>query len=569
MGLTNFLTYSYTVSAYDAAGNVSNKCSAVRITTPTDVGAIYYVDQTHPQASDTNPGTQAQPWLTIQNGMSKVSAGDTIIVRKGTYNEAVTTSVDGAPGLPIKIKACPGEKVVVDRFWFNHSYYKIEGFDILATRYAAVYIREGRSNIEITGNTINVENGDDVFAINCPGGANAHSTNNLIIRNNIFGPSVTTGIYCIRLRGYNHLVDGNIFNYWNGYDAIIMQARESIISNNVFNSISHWEGTENHPDCIQVNAEKNSMQNDVIVENNVFKNCSGQGIRMYQKPSNNQYCPNWTIQDNLFINMGAKALQTRGDNCRVYNNLFYLSTVNTSHPLGFLSDNTNSTANNNLFIGCGSNPDSRSHGWWNDDTAVPIEHRNNFVAGHPSSGYMAKSEFVESTGINGGDPMLKNAHVDWVWADDNGDDYDGSNCSFEVNEADIHKFKANDFVEYSSFINGADGVARKIVSIEGNVVYFEPHIAGYTSPDCGVKKPGYFSDGDVCNVFILLWGEQDWQPGDTIFPDYSTSRTELQYHMEGKDTRNSSNGDLERGATYYIADGECVWNIGAYEFDAQ
>ncbi|NLB82245.1 MAG: hypothetical protein GX800_11705 [Clostridiaceae bacterium] len=497
--------------------------TATPIATPTPVitGEYYYVNQTHPEASDSNPGTQAQPWLTIQNGMANVRAGDTLIVQAGIYEEAVTTIVEGTKSLPVTIKAYPGDKVVVDRFWVSRSHYKIEGFDILGSRYAAIYIKEGTSNVEISGNTINVINAENVSAINCPGGAYGQSTNGLIIKNNTFGPSVEADTFCIRLRGYNHLVTQNTFNYWNGRDSIIMQARESVISNNIFNSISHWEGTAMHPDCIQVDVEADSTQNDVIVENNIFRNCSGQGIRMYQNASNNQHCPNWVIRNNLFINMGAKALQARGDNCRVYNNLFYLSTVNTSHPLGFLSDNTNSISNNNLFIGCGSNPNSGNQGWWNEDPSVPIEHDGNFVAGHPSSGYMSKDRFIESTGINGGDPMLVNAHVDWVWADDNGDDYNGSNSSFEVNEGDINKFNVNEFIEYSSFINGADGVARKIISIEGNIVHFEPCITGYTPPDCGVEKPGYFADGDICNMLIMLWGEQDWQSGDTIVPDFS------------------------------------------------
>ncbi len=36
----------------------------------------------------------------------------------------------------------------------------------------------------------------------------------------------------------------------------------------------------------------------------------------------------------------------------------------------------------------------------------------------------------------------------------------------------------NEFIEYSPFVLGADGVARKIVSIEGNIVHLEPYIPG-------------------------------------------------------------------------------------------
>lgn len=46
--------------------------------------ATYYVDQAHPQASDSNAGTEALPWRTLQRAMSVV-AGDTVYVKNGTY----------------------------------------------------------------------------------------------------------------------------------------------------------------------------------------------------------------------------------------------------------------------------------------------------------------------------------------------------------------------------------------------------------------------------------------------------------------------------------------------------
>ncbi|HKV39197.1 MAG TPA: hypothetical protein VJX67_08285 [Blastocatellia bacterium] len=34
---------------------------------------------------DSNPGTFAQPWLTLQHGVDTISPGDTILVESGTY----------------------------------------------------------------------------------------------------------------------------------------------------------------------------------------------------------------------------------------------------------------------------------------------------------------------------------------------------------------------------------------------------------------------------------------------------------------------------------------------------
>src|SRR5215217_7462682 len=45
--------------------------------------ATYYVATT---GSDANPGSQSQPFRTIDKGVSMLHAGDTLYIRGGTYN---------------------------------------------------------------------------------------------------------------------------------------------------------------------------------------------------------------------------------------------------------------------------------------------------------------------------------------------------------------------------------------------------------------------------------------------------------------------------------------------------
>jgi hypothetical protein len=55
--------------------------------------ATYYVDKSHPQASDSNAGTsESLPWRTIQKAASTVVAGDTVFVKTGTYYQTRTGS---------------------------------------------------------------------------------------------------------------------------------------------------------------------------------------------------------------------------------------------------------------------------------------------------------------------------------------------------------------------------------------------------------------------------------------------------------------------------------------------
>ena len=77
--------------------------------------AIYFVDGPARNASDDNPGTEAQPWKTIARAGSaeELAAGDTVLIKTGVYREHAKIRVSGEPGRPITFAAAPGAKVVV------------------------------------------------------------------------------------------------------------------------------------------------------------------------------------------------------------------------------------------------------------------------------------------------------------------------------------------------------------------------------------------------------------------------------------------------------------------------
>jgi hypothetical protein len=56
---------------------------------PPTTNNTYYVATT---GNDTNPGTQSQPWRTIQHAADTAQAGDTVIVKAGTYNELIEST---------------------------------------------------------------------------------------------------------------------------------------------------------------------------------------------------------------------------------------------------------------------------------------------------------------------------------------------------------------------------------------------------------------------------------------------------------------------------------------------
>jgi len=66
--------------------------------------ATYYVAT---NGNDSNPGTEAQPWRTLQKAAASVQAGDTVRIRAGNYFVGKTWTIDRArtPGNPITYRA--------------------------------------------------------------------------------------------------------------------------------------------------------------------------------------------------------------------------------------------------------------------------------------------------------------------------------------------------------------------------------------------------------------------------------------------------------------------------------
>ncbi len=100
----------------------------------------FYVSTT---GSDSNPGTQAAPWRTVQHAADTVHAGGTVNVRGGIYEELLTIRASGnATDGSITFRSYPGETAILDATHFtpsdrqgvltihNQSFVRIEGFEI-------------------------------------------------------------------------------------------------------------------------------------------------------------------------------------------------------------------------------------------------------------------------------------------------------------------------------------------------------------------------------------------------------------------------------------------------------
>jgi hypothetical protein len=133
--------------------------------------STFYVSTT---GDDSNPGTQAAPWRTVQHAADVVSAGSTVNVRGGVYEELVTIKASGnANDGYITFRSYPGETAVLDATHFaatgrsgiltilNKSYVRIEGFELRNYRTAehrltplGISVMGAGSHIELLKNNV-------------------------------------------------------------------------------------------------------------------------------------------------------------------------------------------------------------------------------------------------------------------------------------------------------------------------------------------------------------------------------------------------------------------------------
>lgn len=125
--------------------------------------ATYYVDESHPSASDSNPGTEEFPWLTLEHAAENVVPGDTVMVMSGTY-EGVTFTESGSNGAPITFLGELTASVIIQggmEFATGVAYMSVANFTIRDHFVWGVFLRGSNRYINLRG--FNVSGGDNGF----------------------------------------------------------------------------------------------------------------------------------------------------------------------------------------------------------------------------------------------------------------------------------------------------------------------------------------------------------------------------------------------------------------------
>ena len=327
-------------------------------------GTTYYVS---PSGDDSNPGTQANPWKTIQKAANMVVAGNTVVVQEGDFPERVILKHSGTAGLPITFEA--QGTVVMRGFTVTSNYVVIRGFEVTDTPNDDLNgwgISLHGSNCRIEENYIHYATRGGILLFSQPGAETSMA--NCVVRNNRLYRNSTVGI---EVGGRNHLIEEN--EIWGTIqfhpnwidqpptfadaDGVRFFGSGHIFRGNYIHDISlndpeninphidgfqTWDGTDVEPgsNCI---FERNRIvlsdrdtagfqlaggTHNLVIRNNIVKAFAGiRGYKITRSP--------FTSPSELFV----------------LNNLFIGDLAYAPWPVGItIQDTTNVVIKNNIFL---------------------------------------------------------------------------------------------------------------------------------------------------------------------------------------------------------------------------
>ncbi|MFP4016787.1 MAG: DUF1565 domain-containing protein [Halanaerobiales bacterium] len=326
-------------------------------------GPVYFVHQSI--GNDENPGTEAEPWETVQHAVDMAEAGDTIFIKPGEYGE-VDTPINfeaGATGTEdawITIEGYPHHEAVI-----------LGGFNTMGSGWTS----PGGGWIRFKGLTL--KRGIKIY--------NTQNAPVEVIDNvfDLFDTGGGSGVYGVTSRHLDYLegiVVKDNYMYGGQYGIITGQdARNWVMENNIIERIvKHGDGDA---DYIRIfgsghiirgnvlfgtrDSEKGSAHTDgfqtfgvgardILIEDNIISSCD-QGIMA--EASDGYSNDNWTIRNNIFSGTYADnqpggswgidvKRNTPASGWIIVNNIF---ANNRYHGIALRENTTNMTVKNNIF----------------------------------------------------------------------------------------------------------------------------------------------------------------------------------------------------------------------------
>jgi hypothetical protein len=294
--------------------------------------AVYYAAT---EGNDTATGSRGSPFRTLTRGVEAANAGDTVIVRSGTYGAgSVMTGGDtsdtnqspvvlrksGTPQAWITLQSENKWGAVLDCEMrcdayinlYNAAYIVIQGFVITKGYKEGIHSNDSAHHITLRGNRIEyIANRPSSTGLGLDGMYTNPNCHHFIIDGNIFHDIGRTnqvqldhGLY---LRGSDMAVTNNIFyNIPHGWS---IQAADGLNNVLIAHNVFAFKNAEGHAGQIMLW----KRQSNLSIRNNIFYEGERYAISRYQAP-----IISCTIDHNLVY--GASAVMSDASGCSLGNN---------------------------------------------------------------------------------------------------------------------------------------------------------------------------------------------------------------------------------------------------------
>lgn len=353
----------------------------------------YYVAVT---GSDSNDGSEANPWRTIQHAADNLSAGDTVLVHGGIYEEAVTINVSGSAGDgDVTFRSFAGETAVLDGSNLtvpnsdsalflidSQSYVTIDGFELRNYRTSnssrvpmGIYVSGNAHHISLLNNKIHqIETtagaAGNAHGIAIYGTEAANAITEITIQGN--------ELYDLRLGNSEALVlNGNVTNFLiesnlvhdndnigidligfegTAPDTAVDQARDGVVRNNIVYNIDTITNPAYGGEQSAAGIYVDGGTRIIIEQNEVYQ--SNFGIEIASEHSG-QATSEIMVRNNLLYHNHTAGLAMGGydtdrgstEDCFIINNTFFENDSNHtgSGELYVQFDTQNNVIKNNIF----------------------------------------------------------------------------------------------------------------------------------------------------------------------------------------------------------------------------
>lgn len=350
--------------------------------TPTP-SSVFYVDGNI--GSDANPGSQTQPWRTIQKAANTAKEGDLVKVNAGSYAERVKIKQAGI--------TFESNDATMQGFTISANNVTVKGFYITNTPGTEA---DGHG-FDVSGSNCIIENNHVYYAIR--GGINiTSSTSGCIVRNNKFERNSQYGI---EIHGTNHLVEGNeiwgTIQYhpewvkppaWVDADGVRFFGSGHVFRKNYIHDISidDPQNINPHIDAFQTWDDQRGDvgKNCVFEQNKIILDKTATGFQL-EGGTHNLIIRNNIISSfrGLLAYKNGHPPYTSPSDIFVLNNLFIgkLTYLPEENPAGMLiSDTVNAVIRNNMIVEQRSQTintdstitDSDYNLFYNSDGSTPI-----------------------------------------------------------------------------------------------------------------------------------------------------------------------------------------------------